>query len=194
MEKTLQLELDRSREKPIFYLEISGKGQIRCLVDSGAAIPVWCGTEKMLKTCFSVKKLNKRTWLSGFGGKGEYRDVYSIPSISLRGVGGELTIRNFIVILAPNESIKCDIIFGSLVFNNKIDYAINTRNGNRHIELKYDKDAYTMFIKDSNDTIRNVYIASTAEQLQQNDISSRFTAQDLEANFIQNQINQIPDK
>ncbi len=166
MEKILQLELDRTREKPVFNLEISGKEQIRCLVDSGAAILVWCGTEELLKTCFNVKKLDKRTWLSGFGGKGGYQDVYSIPSISLRGVGEELIIHNFIVILAPNKYVKCDIIFGSLVFNNKIDYAINTRNGNRHIELKYDKDVYTMFIKDSTDIIKNVYIASSDEQLQ----------------------------
>lgn len=163
MEKTLRLELDRTREKPVFTLETSGNEQIRCLVDSGAAIPVWCGTEKLLKTCYDVKKLDKRTWLSGFGGMGGYQDVYSIPSISLRGVDGKLTIHNFIVILAPNKYIKCDIIFGSLVFNNKIDYAINTRNGNRHIELKYDKDVYTMFISDSADIIKNVYIASSNE-------------------------------
>lgn len=190
MEKTLQLNLDKSRIKPIFNLKIIGKVHIRCLVDSGAAIPVWCGTEKTLKTCFDVKKLNKRTWLSGFGGKGEYKDVYSIPSISLRGIGGELTIRNFIVILAPNESIKCDIIFGSLVFNNRIDYAINTRNGNRHIELKYDKDVYTMFIKDSTDIIRNAYMATTNEQLQSNEAHSHFTAQDLLANRVNNLLDQ----
>ncbi|MCM1089085.1 MAG: hypothetical protein NC419_13095 [Muribaculaceae bacterium] len=161
MEKTLQLELDRHREKPVFHLGIDGGEQIRCLLDSGAAIPVWCGTEKLLKKCFDVKKLNKRTWLSGFGGKGEYHDVYSIPSISLKGTEGTLTIHNFIVILAPNQNVKCDLIFGSLVFHNKIDYAINTRNNNRHIKLKYDKDVYTMFVKDSPDIVRNVYIASS---------------------------------
>lgn len=154
------MELDRNREKPIFYLEISGSEQIRCLVDSGAAVPVWCGTEKLLKKCFNVKKLDKRTWLSGFGGGGGYHDVYSIPSILLKGENGTLAIHNFIVILAPNQNIKCDLIFGSLVFNNRIDYAINTRNNNRNIKLKYDKDVYTMFLKDSSDIIKNVYIAS----------------------------------
>lgn len=178
MEKTLQLELDRSREKPVFNMDISNKEQIRCLVDSGAAIPIWCGREELFRKCFDVKRLNKRTWLSGFGGKGGYKDVYSIPSISLRGVDGELTIRNFIVILAPNTYVKCDIIFGSLVFNNRIDYAINTRNGNRHIELKYDKDVYTMFIKDSADMIKNVYIATTNERLQPNEVNSQFIAQE----------------
>lgn len=60
MEKTLKLELDRTREKPVFTLETRNSEQIRCLVDSGAAIPVWCGTELLLKSCFDVKKLNKK--------------------------------------------------------------------------------------------------------------------------------------
>lgn len=95
---------------------------------------------------------------------GGYQEVYSIPSISLTSADEKLTIYNFIVILAPNSYIKCDIILGSLVFNNKIDYAINTRNGNRHIELRYDKNEYTMFIKDSMELVKKVYIASTEEK------------------------------
>ncbi len=164
MEQILRLNLDKNRVKPVIQM-IPHNETVKCLIDSGADIPVWCSTETLLKSQFEVKKLGYKTYIGGFGGKGDYHDVYSINKFILTDGKKMLIIHNLIVAFIPNQSFACDLILSASVFDKKIDYSINTRNNKRYIELRYDKEEYTVFAKYSIKTIDAVYVAATNDEV-----------------------------
>lgn len=164
--KVLRLVLDNSRVKPVFPLQVGDTEEIICLLDSGAGVPIWCRDYGTLRSCFpQIVKLDKQARLSGFGGNGGCHDVYRIPLFSLSYGAGILRIHNFIVILAPNDRMGCDLILGSCVFNGKIDYTVETRNKIHYLVLRYDREDYTMFIKDSEKELRNAFIAANDKNI-----------------------------
>lgn len=164
MEQILQLNLDKNRVKPTIRIMPQNE-VVKCLIDSGADMPVWCSTEKLLKSQFTVKKLHEKTYIGGFGGKGAYHDVYSIDKFILTDGSNTLTIRNLLVAFIPNVSFACDLILSASVFDKKIDYSINTRNNQRYIELKYDQKEYVTLAKYNRGTIDSVYVAATSDEV-----------------------------
>lgn len=164
MEQILQLNLDKNRVKPI--IQIMPKNEIvKCLIDSGADMPVWCSTETLLKSQFTVKKLDKKTYIGGFGGGGAYHDVYSIDKFTLMDGNNTLTIHNLLVAFIPNVNFACDLILSASVFDTKIDYSIYTRDSRRYIELRYDKEEYVTLAKYKMGTVDSVYIAATSDEI-----------------------------
>lgn len=164
MEQILRLNLDKNRVKPTIQIMPQNE-VVKCLIDSGADIPVWCSTEILLKSQFTVKKLQEQTYIGGFGGKGAYHDVYSIDKFTLTDGNNTLTIHNLLVAFVPNVSFACDLILSATVFDKKIDYAINTRNNQRYIELRYDKKEYITLAKYNKGTIDSVYVATTSDEI-----------------------------
>lgn len=47
----------------------------------------------------------------------------------------------------------------------KIDYSINTRNNQRYIELRYDKEEYVTLAKYNRGTIDSVYVTATSDKI-----------------------------
>lgn len=197
MEHILKLDLDKNRVKPI--IQITPKNEIvKCLIDSGADMPVWCSTEALLKSQFITKKLNRKTYIGGFGGGGAYHDVYSIDRFILADDNNTLAIYNLLVAFIPNVSFACDLILSASVFDKKIDYSICTRDSQRYIELRYDKEEYITLAKYKMETIDSVYIAATSDEIPKDSESgniniqskSKFTCSDLSANFIYTQLQQ----
>ena len=61
----------------------SENGNYKMLVDSGASIPVWVdGLETFLFYFPEASQMDKKAYVGGFGGPGEYVDVYTIPIFS----------------------------------------------------------------------------------------------------------------
>ena len=164
MEQILRLNLDKNRAKPTIQI-IPQNEVVKCLIDSGADIPVWCSTETLLKSQFKVKKLHEKTYIGGFGGKGAYHDVYSIDTFMLTDGDNILTIHNLLVAFIPNVSFACDLILSATVFYKKTDYAVNTRGNKRYIELKYDKGEYIALAKYNEGKIDSIYIAATSDEI-----------------------------
>ena len=68
MSKTLYMKLSNKSAKPIFKTKTPSNKQINCMLDTGADMPVWCGSEGLLKLVFpEAELLDKKFLLSGFG-------------------------------------------------------------------------------------------------------------------------------
>ncbi len=68
MSKTLSLQLSNKSAKPVFTTKTPTDRQIKCMLDTGADMHVWCGSEGLLKIVFSaVQLVDKKFLLSGFG-------------------------------------------------------------------------------------------------------------------------------
>lgn len=57
MSKILSLQLSNRSAKPIFTTMTSAYRQIKCMLDTGADMPVWCGSEGLLKIVFPKVEL-----------------------------------------------------------------------------------------------------------------------------------------
>ena len=70
MSKTLIMQLSNRSAKSVFTTITSADKQIKCMLDTGADMPVWCGSEGLLKIVFPKAQLaDKKFLLSGFGRK-----------------------------------------------------------------------------------------------------------------------------
>ena len=98
MSKILIMQLSNKRIKPIFTTITPANKQIKCLLDTGADMPVWCGSEGLLKIVFpKVELIDKKFLLGGFGRKAEMVDVYKISKFFIRnGEDAEDTIKRYI--------------------------------------------------------------------------------------------------
>ena len=52
MSKILSMSLSNKGTKPIFTTATPSNKQIKCMLDTGADMPVWCGSEGLLKIVF----------------------------------------------------------------------------------------------------------------------------------------------
>ena len=76
MSKILIMQLSNKSIKPIFTTITPANKQIKCLLDTGADMPVWCGSEGLLKIVFpKVELIDKKFLLGGFGRKAEMVDI-----------------------------------------------------------------------------------------------------------------------
>ena len=57
MSKTLSLQLSNKSAKPVFTVITSADRQMKCMLDTGADMPVWCGSEGLLKIVFPKAEL-----------------------------------------------------------------------------------------------------------------------------------------
>ena len=94
MSKILSMQLSNKSTKPVFTTITPANKQIKCLFDTGADMPVWCGSEGLLKIVFpKVELMNKKFLLGGFGRKAEIVDVYKIPEFIIKLVSCKLSIK-----------------------------------------------------------------------------------------------------
>ena len=84
MSKTLSLQLSNKSAKPVFTTKTPTDRQIKCMLDTGADMPVWCRSEGLLKIVFpKVKLIDKKFLLSGFGRKPEMVGVIIVGGVPL---------------------------------------------------------------------------------------------------------------
>ena len=75
----IRFKLISEKKRPAFFLPTFM--HLKCLIDSGALISVWCNSVGILKACYpNSVKTNYRTTVSGFGGVShKMREIWKIP-------------------------------------------------------------------------------------------------------------------
>ena len=143
MSKTLSLQLSNKSAKPVFTVITSADRQIKCMLDTGADMPVWCGSEGLLKIVFPKAELiDKKFLLSGFGRKPEMAGVYKIPEFTIKAGDESLLFQNLFVASSFGRNFGCDLILSATMFRH-MDYSILNRKKEMSIlEITYDRDIY----------------------------------------------------
>ena len=143
MLKTLCMKLSNNSARPIFKTITPSNKQLNCMLDTGADMPVWCGSEGLLKVMFPEAELtNKKFLLSGFGRNPEVVEVYKIPNFFIRNERESLIFQNLYIASSFGRNFGCDLILSATMFKH-MDYAILNRDRSPSIlEITYDKDTY----------------------------------------------------
>ena len=113
------------------------------MLDTGADIPVWCGSEGLLKIVFpTVQLIDKKFLLSGFGRKPEMVGVYKIPEFMIKKEDENLTFQNLYIASSFGRNFGCDLILSATMFSH-MDYSIlNRKKETPVLEITYDRDVY----------------------------------------------------
>lgn len=143
MSKTLTLPLSNKTSKPVFTVITPAGRQIKCMLDTGADMPVWCGSEGLLKIVFpAVQLADKKFLLSGFGRKPEMAEVYKIPEFMIKAGDESLTFQNLYIASSFGRNFGCDLILSATMFRH-MDYSIlNRKKKISVLEITYDRDVY----------------------------------------------------
>ena len=106
MSKELELKLNESDYKPLFKTVTKFNRKISCLFDTGATMPVWCGSKGLFDFIFPDAKLYDKDFiLSGFGKTPEIVSVYRIPLFSITDHNGNrLRFENMYVASCSSQS------------------------------------------------------------------------------------------
>lgn len=124
MSKTLSLQLSNKSVKPVFTTKTPSDRQIKCMLDTGADMPVWCGSEGLLKIVFpTVQLVDKKFLLSGFGRKPKMVEVYKIPEFMIKAGDDCLTFQNLYMASSFGRNFGCDLILSATMFSH-MDYSI----------------------------------------------------------------------
>lgn len=143
MSKILSMQLSNKSIKPIFTTITPANKQIKCLLDTGADMPVWCGSEGLLKIVFpKVELMDKKFLLGGFGRKAEMVDIYKIPKFFIRNGEDVLTFQNLYIASSFDRNFGCDLILSATMFS-RMDYSIlNRLDSSSRLRIEYDRDVY----------------------------------------------------
>ena len=143
MDRLVEINIDQSQSRPL--LEITtAVGVTRCLVDTGADIPVWCLPEDLFVLAFpKALKTDFGTYISGFGHGSTYADIWKIPRIILSDRKGrdEFTIHNVLVAVAPKTMISFAFIMSASMFTTT-DYSVINRASKRYMSVAFERDCY----------------------------------------------------
>lgn len=143
MDRLVEIDIMQMKARPIFDLE-TGESVIRCLVDTGAEIPVWCFDETMLKAVFpGCESTSYATYISGFGKGRTYADIWKIPAIVLEDRDGKdkLVVHNTLVAIVPKSTLVVALIMSASMFTTT-DYSIINRASKRYMSFSFERDCY----------------------------------------------------
>lgn len=137
------MQLSNKSTKPVFTTITPANKQIKCLLDTGADMPVWCGNKELLKIVFpEAGQINKKFLLSGFGRKPEVADIYKIPEFFIRNEYEVLIFQNLYIASSFGRNFGCDLILSATMFS-RMDYSIlNRKRSPSVLEIVYDRDIY----------------------------------------------------
>lgn len=143
MSKTLSMQLSNRSAKPVFTTITPADKQIKCMLDTGADMPVWCGSKGLLNIVFpKVRLADKKFLLSGFGRKPEVVDIYRIPEFVIKDKNASLTFQNLYIASSFGRNFGCDLILSATMFK-LMDYTIlNRKKEISVLEITYDRDVY----------------------------------------------------
>lgn len=104
---------------------------IKCLVDTGATMPVWCAGEQLLLSYYpKAVKQNCMTILNGFGKGYEKASVYKIPDFVLSDGKNKIHYINLLVAVMDRD-YSFEMILSYTMFS-RMNLSVNTftnRNG-----------------------------------------------------------------
>lgn len=115
--KEICFPLHGKSDKPVFISTVCAiNNKFTCMLDTGAAIPVWCSGVKQLNKTFpsAVYKPDLKTILSGFGTGFQVANVYYIPEIEFNNsYGNFMRFTEFYLPVVERRTFGADLIFPS---------------------------------------------------------------------------------
>ena len=119
----VRFKLIGDKKRPAFYLPVFM--HLKCLIDSGALISVWCNSVGVLKACYpNAAKTNYYTTVSGFGGVSyKVREIWKIPEFDIQDDNGvdKYVVHNLLVAIVDDSQIQSfNMVLCSTVFRGSI--------------------------------------------------------------------------
>lgn len=135
----IRFRLKEDKLKPILTSQkCEDNKQFDCMLDSGAAMPVWCTGIDELQRVFpkAVKKPNLRNILSGFGEGFVLADVCYVPTIKLCNGEDSLTLGHVYLPVVDRKTFGADLILPSAIFkeSNILISQVTKENKALHIQ------------------------------------------------------------
>ncbi len=149
----VKFELDENYLKPVFKsLSCSTNNQFKCMLDSGAGIPVWSANEDSLTHTFptAVCRDSYKNLLGGFGAVFQAVKVYYIPKVEFSNGENSIIFEDFYLPVSIKRSFGVDLILPtSMIKESKIILSqIDVRHQGKTLELqcstRYFKAHYTL--------------------------------------------------
>ena len=142
----IRFKLISEKKRPAFFLPTFM--HLKCLIDSGALISVWCNSVGILKACYpNSVKTNYRTTVSGFGGVShKMREIWKIPEFIMLDDNGidKYVVRNLLVAIVDDSQIQSfNMVLSTTVFHGSL-YTVCDKNKDKHFEVdsEYDRPVY----------------------------------------------------
>ena len=143
MGRLIEIDIKQNQSRPIFEIETE-TGLAKCILDTGAELPVWCADESLFKASFpSAEPTIFATYISGFGKGVTYANVWSIPQIVFtdRNHKDQFIIHNVLTAVSSKKKFAFIFIMSATMFLN-VDYTVVNRSSSRFLRFKYDRDSY----------------------------------------------------
>ncbi len=143
---------DRRVIRPVFSIQIE-KDTYKCLIDTGADIPVWCKGMELFSVCFPSAIWYKDTTLGGFGIGRETIPIYIIDNFILSDTyGNKIQFHNFKIAITDRPGIPCDIILCITMFS-KMKCTFDYSGNPPYVKISSEKDCFGIGIYQDNDSV-----------------------------------------
>lgn len=119
MSSSLLFKIRKNDRHPIINIPVGENKNIKCMIDTGATIPVWCGSMEHLRLLFpDAHDTSRKSLLTGFGGdgKGKQVPVWTIPEFELTDGTERLTYHRLYMLMEPDREFGCDLILSYEMF------------------------------------------------------------------------------
>lgn len=149
--KTLKLDLS-NKVRPIVDVLINGE-HILCLYDTGANISVWTGSINSFIALYKdAERVLQNHLISGFGGDGEYYDVYRVPSVTLSNGTDDYTIHNLFVAVGEEKDYGFKLLLSAGIFA-KAKVILDNVDKSMTIESERGEYYMTLAVTDGSTTV-----------------------------------------
>ena len=141
-----EIVLKNNRSKPVFEIILQNRPVV-FLVDTGAELPIWCGSVELLKECYPDCICTEFTCnINGFGGKRDRASIYKIPKFKLV----EFTINNLFIAVVPEYEgrFKCNFIISYTMLNSVTFMIEYLGSGKSLFKIDNQRDYYMKAISD----------------------------------------------
>lgn len=115
---------------------------IYCMLDTGADMTVWCGSQELFFRVFPKAELCGGQYeLGGFGHGYENVDVYEVKNFEICDASDKILFQSMFFAMSFNRGFGCDLILSATVFS-KTNYSIlnNTDVGYPLLRIESPKD------------------------------------------------------
>lgn len=149
--KTLKLDLS-NKVRPIVDVLINEE-HILCLYDTGANISVWTGSINSFTALYKdAVRVLQRHLISGFGGDGEYYDVYKIPTVTLSNGTDNYVIHNLFVAVGEEKDYGFKLLLSAGIFA-KAKVILDNVDKSMTIESERGEYYMTLAVTDGSTTV-----------------------------------------
>jgi len=156
------LNITLASPRPIFEAYINNIS-FRCLLDTGADIPVFCkGTllfEEFTKSMTGVSRFKNST-IGGFGKTDESVLLWNVDDFVLSDKVNSIIYKGMKIAVMSKPNIPCDMILSASMFM-KMKYTIDCSSRKHLLSIVADKDTYGVGYHEKKETI---YIFSGSDK------------------------------